>query len=122
MGFYRAFVQEQITVATGSTVEYPNALNATQASILGTSPVLIAIDRPGLNRRKLVIENDGSSPVIFSYGGTTVLSPTLKTGILNPGDAYIDDHPVFQGPFSAALPAGNLPPGALNVFEAIVII
>lgn len=123
MGFNRV-IQEQVTVvATGSTVTWPNTMLPTEATVLGTTPVLIAIDRTAtMNRKKFMVENDGSSPVIFSYGGTTVLSPNLKTGVLYPGDAYIDDHPVSQGPWSAALPSGTLPPGRLNIYEGITII
>lgn len=122
MGFERAFVQEAIEQPTGSTVEWPNTINPTEATILGTTPVLIAVNRPGLNRRKFIIENDGTSPVIFAMGGTTVLTSSRKLGVLNPGDAYIDDYPAHQGEWSAALPSGGLPPGALNIFEGLVII
>lgn len=120
MGFERAFIQQPIEQATGSTVEWPNSSTISEATLLGTAPVLIAVDRPGLNRRKLIIENDGATPIIFNLGGTTTLSTSRRTGILNPGDSYIDDYPIWQGPVSAALTTAGT--GTANITEAIVII
>jgi hypothetical protein len=123
MGLHRAFVQQELQQSTGSTVHWPNSGFIAEGTILGTAPVLIAVDRPGLNRRKLIIENDGSSPVLFALGGTTtLLAPTKRTGILYSGDTYIDDFPIWQGQVSAALPSGGLPPGSVNVTEGVVLL
>jgi hypothetical protein len=127
MGLVRSFTQT-VNQVSGSTVNWPNASTISEAVILGTTPVLIAINRPGLNRRKMIIDNVGSSPVIFGFGGTSApLTSMKRTGILNPGDGnvgdlYIDDFPIYQGEIVAALPNTGLPPGRLSVTEGLVII
>jgi hypothetical protein len=111
MGLSRASTPGTSTVAAN---QFPNTATITDAS-LTTTPTIILQARPNLNRRGLLIENDGSVPMIFSFG--TTVSLAARTGLLNSNDFY-EDLLNWQGPVAAASVGGN---GAANFTELVFI-
>lgn len=114
MGTYRAFVQASPVQSAVAANQYPNTSTIVDAQLTPNSQVFIQA-RPNANRRGLIIENDGSLPVIFSLGST--VSVSARTGILFTNDTYEDDKG-WQGPVAAASVGGN---GAANFTEMVYI-
>ena len=113
MSLSRAFTQTQIT-PTVAVNQFPSNATITDAA-LTTSPLVVLPARPLLNRRGLIIENDGTASMIFGYG--TTVSFSSRTGLLFPNDFY-EDACGWQGPVAAASVGGN---GAANFTEMVYI-
>jgi hypothetical protein len=111
MGVHRAFVQA--TPALVATNQYPNNSTITDAPLTTTSTVIITA-RSG-NRRGMIIENDGTVPMIFACGST--VSVAARTALLFPNDIY-EDLSGWQGPIAAASVGSN---GAANFTEMVFI-
>jgi hypothetical protein len=114
MGLARAVTQH--IISTPSAPQFPNSATISEAVLIGTTPVLIAINRPLQNRRGFAIENDGSVPMIFGYG--TAVSVATRTVILNPTDYFSDDW-YYQGPVTAASTTAQT--AIANVTELVII-
>lgn len=108
MGLYRAFIQQPASVT-----QFPNNATVTDAVLSTTSTVVLSA-RPN-NRRGLIIENDGTVPMVFAYGSS--VSVAARTFLLNPNDGFSDDVS-WQGPIAAMSVGGA---GAANFTEIVII-
>jgi hypothetical protein len=114
MGVYRTFVQASPVPSTVPANQYPNNSTITDANLTTSSAIVIQA-RPTNNRRGLIIENDGTLPMIFSLG--TTVSVAARTALLFPNDIY-EDTSGWQGGVAAASVGGN---GAANFTEMVFI-
>lgn len=110
MGLYKAFVQSTTT----TPVQFANTATITSAILSSTAPAVILPARSN-NRRGMIIENNGSVPMIFGYGAT--VSVATRTALLNPNDVFSDDVS-WQGVISA-MSVGSA--GSANFTEIVVI-
>jgi len=113
MTLVRAFTQIT-TPSTVPTNQYPNSATITDLA-LTTTPVVALPARSANNRRGFLIENDGSSSMIFGYGST--VSVASRTALLFPNDFY-EDTSGWQGPVAVA---SVTTPGAANITEMVYI-
>lgn len=113
MGLSRAFTQQSpIMVASN---QFPNQSTIVDVTNLSTAPTIVLPARPTNNRRGLVVENDGTAPVIFANGSSVSFS--ARTALLFPNDVW-EDLSGWQGPVSAASVGGAV---AANFTEMVFI-
>jgi hypothetical protein len=115
MGLSRAFTQVTPTTGVTPTNQYPNSASITDLTNLTASPVVPLPARTANNRRGFLIENDGTTSVLFAYG--TTVSVSVRTGLLFPND-FFEDITGYQGPVAFAS-IGN--GGAANITETVLI-
>ena len=113
MGLSRAFIQQPAAQNLVAANQFPNSATITDMTNMTAAPTVIAA-RAG-NRRGIIIENDGTLPVIFGYA--TTVNPSSRTALLFPNDVW-EDSSGYQGPVAIAS-VGN--GGAANFTEMVVI-
>jgi hypothetical protein len=115
MGLYRA-PQQQITSPTlVAANQFPNISTIWDLTNLTPTPSVPLPTRLG-NRRGLVLENDGTVPIIFGLG--TAVSLSARTALLFPNDVY-EEVSGWQGTVAVAAVGGS--GGAVNITEVVYI-
>jgi len=113
MGLSRAFTQQPTTQNSVAANQYPNSATITDMVNMTATPIVVPA-RAG-NRRGMIIENDGTTPVIFGYN--TTVNSSNRTALLFPNDVW-EDLSGWQGPVSIASTANG---GAANFTEMVFI-